>query len=189
MKKLLLLFAALTYLQPSNGEEPGRLQSLRDSYERELDRVTTPVTRKYVEALRKLQRNYTTGGDLNAALAVKSEIERVTGSNKAAAALDEEPDFKTWIRSVSLEDPNEKKFTVMETTVVVEPNNGKRFTYKIVEEDEKRRTVVFVFANGVKTSLKVNPNLKTGASIYHGENESELPLEVVPRSANSVDGQ
>lgn len=63
--------------------EESRLDVLRSSYEREMDRVTAPVNQKYLKALQELKINYTTAGNLTSATEVEKEIARIEGNDPA----------------------------------------------------------------------------------------------------------
>jgi hypothetical protein len=71
---LLILTPSLALAQAPAGTMPDRLVILRGNYERAVERVTAPVRSQYREELLKLKSEYTKNGNLEAALAVDTEI-------------------------------------------------------------------------------------------------------------------
>ena len=68
-------------------EKPEKLQKLELSYSLQLEKVATPISEKYLNALSALQKKYEESGDLKGALAVRGEAERI----KAAEAQPRRP--------------------------------------------------------------------------------------------------
>lgn len=67
---------------------PVELEKLRESYQTEIARLTEPTTRRYAEALTRLQENYKRAGQLDKALAVKAELEDLVAQhNKSKTRL------------------------------------------------------------------------------------------------------
>lgn len=86
-KRLLAIGAVVALIQTlvaAESEEPLRLEILRDSFEREVERELAPLKMKYLTALKSLQQNYTKAGNLEDALAVEKEIARIEGTDSAA---------------------------------------------------------------------------------------------------------
>ncbi len=72
----ILLFTVF-HIGVGTAEISPRLGNLTGSFERELSRAINPLNQKYTAALDTLQRNYSKSGELDSALVVKNEIERV----------------------------------------------------------------------------------------------------------------
>lgn len=66
------------------GAAPAELAALRATYDREIERMEAVNDRKYVAALKTMQRGFTTKGDLESVLAVKAELGRVEGRSESA---------------------------------------------------------------------------------------------------------
>ena len=66
-------------------EEPEKLESLRTAYEEKINQALTLLDDKYVEALERLQAEYTKNGDLEGALATRAEIKKLTQSTSKEA--------------------------------------------------------------------------------------------------------
>lgn len=89
-------FFAIAALFPVMAEEPGELTSSRANYEKALDRATAPIHEMYLEHLQRLQSKFTRENNLDAALAIRAEIEKLeenteAGTETARVALIEEP--------------------------------------------------------------------------------------------------
>lgn len=76
LKALAFIFLSTTATTTKGGTPP-RLDSLTETFERELRRVISPLDQKYVTALNGIQRDYSKAKQLNEALIIKTEIERV----------------------------------------------------------------------------------------------------------------
>ena len=91
MKRQLILIAVLiassTFAQQSNDE----LGKLRESYTKAVERATAPVKATYITELKKLMEKQTKAGNLDGALAVKSELETQTGASTSAASPESTP--------------------------------------------------------------------------------------------------
>ena len=86
MKSAIKMAGIFIILHPANlvYSEDSRLDVLRGSYEREIDRVNAPVNQKYLNALQELKNNYTTAGNLTLAKEVEKEIARIEGTDSAS---------------------------------------------------------------------------------------------------------
>ncbi len=62
-------------------EQSKRMEELKDTYERELKKVTTPVDLQYEKALLNLQKKFISENRLEDALLVKKEIESLKANN------------------------------------------------------------------------------------------------------------
>lgn len=62
------------------------LSALRDNYEKALERAAEPVKATYLEELKKLMDRQTRAGDLDAAIATRTEIQTLTGTAPAKAS-------------------------------------------------------------------------------------------------------
>jgi hypothetical protein len=60
---------------PANAADPAPLKESRQEYQRALARAAAPLKEKYLARLNHLLRQYTKVGDLNAAVAIKKEIQ------------------------------------------------------------------------------------------------------------------
>ena len=88
--RLLAIGAVIALIQTlvaEEREEPLRLEMLRDSFEREVERELAPLKLKYLTGLKSLQQSYTKAGNLEDALAVEKEIARIEGTDSAAKEL------------------------------------------------------------------------------------------------------
>ncbi len=66
--------------------EPKELSSLRDSWTKVRNQATTPIDKKYGEALEALKLRFTKAGDLASALAIDEELKLLAASSEAALA-------------------------------------------------------------------------------------------------------
>lgn len=80
---LLLLFDSIGL----QAEEPSELTTSRANYQKALDRATAPIHEKYLQHLKRLQSEFTRKNDLDAALAIRTEIETLEGAMKAGGVL------------------------------------------------------------------------------------------------------
>ena len=64
--------------QPAVAEEPEDLGRLRDSWTRARAQATSPIDKKYADALSLLKVRFTKEGNLEAALAVDTELKKLT---------------------------------------------------------------------------------------------------------------
>jgi len=71
--------------EPVKPSDPARLVELRNQYQSALHRVVEPLDKSYVETLTTLQRQFSKNGDLENALAVRREVERMNQSIEANA--------------------------------------------------------------------------------------------------------
>lgn len=86
MKLLLPSFFLLAIVTASlQAGEPPELEKLRGNYRQALNRVTLPVHDTYLAELRKLQDRYTREANLEAAMAVKGEIDAIVSSIQKSA--------------------------------------------------------------------------------------------------------
>lgn len=70
------------------GEEPAELLRLRAIYQQELSKVTSPIATKYREALKREEIKATMAGNLDAALAFRSELKTLAQPVQASIDLD-----------------------------------------------------------------------------------------------------
>ncbi len=131
-----LLFGLVVTL--AVGEEPERLRSLKESYHRELQRVAGPVTKKYESALEALMESYAKAGNLEAALSVKAELEKLKEAASGDQAVDKsnstEPtgmmeSFKEWLDTVEFHD-KDGRWQVSENEVTQFRNSGETKVFK-----------------------------------------------------------
>ena len=80
------LFGSGTNAQDS----PEELVKLRASYESEIARITQPTRKRYLEALQRLQEQYTRSGELDKALVVRKDMQK-----ESAAAEGDKPPLTT----------------------------------------------------------------------------------------------
>lgn len=57
-------------------DAPEELVKLRRSYESEIARITEPTRKRYLDALQRLQEQYTRSGEIDKALRIKEEMEK-----------------------------------------------------------------------------------------------------------------
>lgn len=78
----LLTAALVAFSCPSRAaDEPQQLKQARTAYQKEVETVSRPARDKYVRALNDLKRALTAKGDLEGALAVQHELERVSANS------------------------------------------------------------------------------------------------------------
>ncbi len=68
----------------ASAEPPRELVSLRESYQKARQQALSPLDKKYVDALTALKTRFTKEGNLEAALAVDSEIKSISSSSSAS---------------------------------------------------------------------------------------------------------
>ena len=66
------------HINADNGTEPSGLTSLRSHWKEATHRAISPINNTYLDELEKLKSRYTAEGNSEAALAVQSEINRLT---------------------------------------------------------------------------------------------------------------
>ena len=93
---LSILLFSIAQVTLSMGEEPAELISSRANYEKALEQATTPIHQKYLEHLKRLQGKFTQENNLDAALAIRAEIEGIEkqlelGIEAARVTLNVEP--------------------------------------------------------------------------------------------------
>lgn len=129
MKYTIIPFAVFLssslFAQQPNDE----LSKLRESYVKAVERVTSPVKATYLTELKKLMEKQTKAGNLDGALAVKSELETLTGASTAAASPDSTPTAPKAGEAIvaNLGGPTNPRAT-----------KGKRLTRAELKEIEKR---------------------------------------------------
>lgn len=64
---------------PGGNDAPTKLRALREQYNNQVETITTPAIQIYIEALRKLEEEFTKAERLDEALASRGERERVEG--------------------------------------------------------------------------------------------------------------
>ncbi len=93
MKPLTLLLLLVLTVTTTLSEDPKELAKLKETYKREMERVTTPVDSKYVEALEQLQKKLAASNKLDEALKVRSAIENVqSGDSRPSSGKSAEPE-------------------------------------------------------------------------------------------------
>ena len=75
--KLPIVISIIAIALGAHSQEPEKLSNLRSSWQRAREQATQPLDTKYRTALQQLMDSFTKAGDLNSALAVKSELEKV----------------------------------------------------------------------------------------------------------------
>lgn len=78
----------------SQTNEPKELIVLRDSFQKEMDRVTLPILDKYVENLERMKRQYGAKGDSTSMLLVQKEIYYILSMNPVSKSTT--PFFGVW---------------------------------------------------------------------------------------------
>jgi hypothetical protein len=73
-----LIYLALTLSAACNAaDEPNQLTKLRGSYDAAIQKATTPIQKTYISALEKLKTDFTKSGNLEAAIAVNGELQKL----------------------------------------------------------------------------------------------------------------
>lgn len=183
--KLLMLLTVLFFIGSTFGyaDEPERLKVLRDSYQRELERVTAPVDRKYLDALNQLVTNYTQAGDLDAALAVREEIKSMLSATANRDIESRESGlmgFKDWLGTVKFLANNGEEFTVTGEKMSVKHPNGNVVNYDIKVDSEKRIFSWNWTPNEPPAYAEIAENRKSGRS-FTKDGKPRFELKVVPR--------
>lgn len=90
-----------------HSQEPEKLASLRSSWQRARDQAIQPVDVKYRVALEQMMDSFTKAGDLNSALAVRTELEKLNGTpqNSSVSAPTEQDPKKIKYRYEFIEAP------------------------------------------------------------------------------------
>lgn len=78
--KLPILISLVAVAISANSQEPEKLVNLRSSWQRARDQATQPLDTKYRTALQQMMESFTKAGDLNSALAVKAELEKLASA-------------------------------------------------------------------------------------------------------------
>lgn len=81
---LVILVASTCFAQV--GSDPTDLVSLRESWQRARTSAITPIDKKFEDALIAMKDRYTKAGDLQAAIAVDAELNRLKGGTAAFTA-------------------------------------------------------------------------------------------------------
>jgi len=76
--KLPIIISLTVFAIAAHSQEPEKLANLRSSWQRARDQATQPLDTKYRTALQQLMNSFTKAGDLNSAVAVKAELEKLT---------------------------------------------------------------------------------------------------------------
>lgn len=75
-----ILLITLAAAQDDQQSEPKELTALRESWKRARDQATSPLDKKYLDALGAMKVRLTKSGDLNGALAVDAEIKAISST-------------------------------------------------------------------------------------------------------------
>src|SRR5690554_4830615 len=70
-----------------NAEEPKELTRLKETFQREMRKVTAPVDEKYLHALERLQKQLAAANKLDEALEVRNVIAKVKSAEPGAPSL------------------------------------------------------------------------------------------------------
>jgi hypothetical protein len=70
---------------PAKAPDPARLVELRTQYQSAIHRIVEPLDKSYMDTLAALQRQFSKNGDLENALAVRREVERMSQSVESNA--------------------------------------------------------------------------------------------------------
>ncbi|HRQ89510.1 MAG TPA: hypothetical protein PLA50_11970 [Bacteroidia bacterium] len=89
-------FAPVPVADAQEPQAPEELAKLRSAYDTEISRVTDPVRKRYLDALQRLQEQYTRSGELDKALVVLGEIERESAEGGKAALTTRTLGGTTW---------------------------------------------------------------------------------------------
>lgn len=166
-----------------HAEDPERLKLLRGSYQRELERVTVPVNRKYLDALNQLVASYTQAGELDAALAVREEIKSVLSVTASKDNDSKESGllgFKDWLETVKFLANNGEEFTVNGEKMAVKHPNGNMVNYDIRVDSEKRIFSWNWTPNEPPAYAEIAEDRKSGRS-FTKDGKPKFELKVMPR--------
>jgi hypothetical protein len=146
MAAFLLLSSSLA--PAADTAAPPELAKLKETYQTEIARLTEPVTKRYAEALNRLQQTYTKAGQLDKAMVVKGELDLLIqqrNENKTRIT-DRDLDESRWIwgsgGTLTLHRQNKAMHTAWTT-----PGVWKRLTdltVLLTKSDGTKMTIVFV---------------------------------------------
>jgi len=172
---LTVSLASVLFAQDS-AKEPEELASLRDSYQAAIARATTPLTKTYVTELERLRTDFTKKGDLQAALAVDTELRALTTSSPTPPSGPATPPNEPADLGSSLpgsiwlpRKANEwiKRFTFIDDSKIeMEEMNGRSGIYDYTIEDKD--IVKFKFTTGTNNVLEFDR--KARKMTYVGRN-------------------
>ncbi len=180
MALLLLLSWAFTIVR---AEDPDRLVSLRDSFEREIERATSPIKRKYLTSLQELKNVYTKAGRLEDALAVDAEIKRMEAAKTQAKAEEgnlQPKDFKNWLKRIRFIEPGSgAQFWVENNALRKLAKNGNN-AHIDVEIDLASRTLIF-YDGGASNPTKIIVSDDLMSATKRGGSGKEVALQIEDR--------
>ncbi|MDF1739411.1 MAG: hypothetical protein P1U86_09650 [Verrucomicrobiales bacterium] len=142
---LFLLFSSAI----SVADTPPRLSNLTGNFERELNRALTPLDQKYLTALNGLQRDYSKSGELNSALIIKGEIERLKEGLQLEESEESDPAKATTPKLTKLKD-SYRKAVLRKTTPILA-----RYKKELVNLQEN-----FTASNDLESAVAVRDRLK-----------------------------
>ncbi len=156
--------------EPS-GSSDKELEELREDYEEEYDRVIKPLRETYLRELEKIMEARTRASDLDAALLVKKEMEKVSEEKELAQMDPIDALFigRTWVSGAGT------AFTFLPDGVCIRESRDRR------EGSWKRRGSVVI------SSIEDSPNetryfrFVSKTEAYYGNSEEEMDLPVMPR--------
>lgn len=128
MKPLLLL--ALLSLPALAQQAPDSLSTLRENYARAIERANAPINATYAEELNKLMTKLTQAGDLEAALAVKKELEALKGTSSTTI-----PEILTATSAASAAPSSSKRLGHTEEKQIESRLVGRYWTYAATRAD------------------------------------------------------
>ncbi|MEC5127750.1 hypothetical protein VSU19_13370 [Verrucomicrobiales bacterium BCK34] len=152
----------------SQAETPPRLSNLTGNFERELSRAITPLDQKYLTALTSLQRDYSKSGELNSALAIKNEIERVKEGQQLEEPKENDAKMATTPKLTKLKD-SYRKAVLRKTTPILA-----RYKKELSSLQE-----TFTASNDLESAVAVRDRLK--------ELEADSITAVVRKSTDGED--
>jgi len=129
----------------SHAAEPQQLSSLRDLYQRELGGVVAGVNAKYLKALTALQTTYTRQNQLDSAIAVKTEIDRIAAANGGAP---DQADFKHWLKTIELRSGGDR-WEIKGNKLYEHCADGRDMIFDIVEINPEEGYLSFKEANNI----------------------------------------
>ena len=160
--------------QTEKTDEPTDLVQLRENWQRATQQATAPLNKKYGEALRAMKLRYTKEGNLDAAMAVDTEIKKLGGdtptppagpgggiSGKQRAAIDQAVLGRWYTPKGGYGEFNKEGYWSMES---------KKSSYKI----EKNGDVVLTDENQRSAKLTLSDDQKTLKGIWFDGSETKL---------------
>lgn len=175
---LLTVGAAVAQTQPK--AEPERLTTLRKSWQQAREKALNPIDEKYRQELERMMDLLTKAGDLDGALAVKSEIESINPAVSGAGAaakpsqgISEKPArslngfstveaFRDWLVGTEWSSDDDVVYTFPEAGVIerTEKKSGESRRWNV--ETTKIGEISWPYSGGGTGRMTIDSNLREG---------------------------